>query len=664
MWAEFGLFALCLAFGASLLGIYHAAISETKRACDIVSRLLSAQFLAIFLAFACLTIAFVTSDFSVQLVVKNSHSAKPLLYKIAGVWGNHEGSMLLWMLMLSLYCAAYARLNRRKDVATNIEYGVMCLISAFTLLFILAASNPFLRMDMIPSDGHGLNPLLQDPGLAIHPPILYAGYVGFAIPYAMALGTLITGQANKDWGRRALPWIITPLAFLTLGVGLGSWWAYRELGWGGFWFWDPVENASLLPWLLGAALTHMALILRRSGSLGQFTLLLAILTFSSSILGTFLVRSGVLTSVHSFAVDPKRGLLIFLFLLLVLIGGLSAYYMNRQTTSSKQFNWAMTSRPGLMTAGVAMLIAITATVLLGTLYPLAVDAFGGAALTVGAPYFNATARPLGWLLVAMMTLAPFALWTGPLALKGNMRQKLRLSLCGLAAILSLPITFSVFNASPIHAVLFAFTVLLCALIILFALKHAKWTISSSAMIMAHGGIAFATLGMTGAAFFSAETIVSVDIGDQFDAVNQTLRFDRLERDEGPNYIYDRAHVSVLDDGGNEVKKLYPERRWYPAGEMLTSEAVIDRTFISDFYVTLGDLRTPNAQEADWALRVYYRPFISWVWLGCLLTFLGTGLAAIGRFRGLRQPKIDSELPSFLKTAADKESKPDSELAQI
>lgn len=639
MWAEFGQFSLCLALAASVVVVVSSLWRDVESANQAARSAIIAQAAALSLAFGCLVVAFVVSDFSVTLVASNSHSEKPLLYKVAGTWGNHEGSMLLWMLVLSIYGAGFARFERGGAEVSRIELRVLGMISLAIILFILLASNPFLRMDMIPVDGKGLNPLLQDPGLAIHPPILYAGYVGFAIPYAMAIGAILRGCADRHWASRALPWVLTPLAFLSLGVGLGSWWAYRELGWGGFWFWDPVENASLLPWLLGVALAHGAMVLKRTGALGKSTLILAVLTFSLSILGTFLVRSGVLTSVHSFAVDPKRGALIFIFLVFVFVGGMGPFFL-KSKTESKSMAWDLTSRAGFMTAGVVVLLTIAGTVLVGTLYPLALDAVGGEPITVGAPYFNATARPLGWLLVGVMVLASFTLWSGPLRLENLRVEQKGAVVCLLLAMATIPLTLSHFKAGLNEAVMFSVSVFLCGLIVTFAVRNGRRTFSSAAMILAHGGIALSALGMTGAAFFSSETIVSVDEGEKFHSAGRVLLFEGVERGKGVNYLYDRAKVSVLNAGGQHDKRLLPERRWYPAGNMTTSEAVIARTILSDFYVTLGDLRTPGAKDADWALRVYYRPFISWVWLGCIFTFLGVGFGSINYFR-LRGRKLKS-----------------------
>ncbi len=641
MWAEYGQFSLCLAFAAALLTVISTFRKDALIASAGASAALKAQFIALLCAFICLVMAFIISDFSVTLVASNSHSEKPLLYKIAGTWGNHEGSMLLWMLLLSAYCASFAYLKISKAETSKIEYRVLGLICVAIIVFILAASNPFLRMDTVPIEGRGLNPLLQDWGLAIHPPILYAGYVGFAVPYAMAIGTLFSGAADRQWARQVLPWVMTPLAFLTLGVGLGSWWAYRELGWGGFWFWDPVENASLLPWLFGAAMAHGAFILKRTGALGQSTLLLAILTFSLSILGTFLVRSGVLTSVHSFAVDPKRGLLIFIFLMIVLGGGLGVFWTKR-SASGKPITWPLTSRLGFMAAGIGLLLTIAGTVLLGTLYPLAIDALGAEPITVGAPYFNATARPLGWLMVGIMVLAPFALWTTPLTLTGIIQDHKGGLISALVGVIAATLTLQHFQTDIWQALLFGVSVFFCGLVVTFAISHAPKTLSGMSMIFAHGGIALAALGMTGAAFFSSETIVSVKPGDQFETAQKTLVFGGVERGKGANYFYDRATVKILDAAGHIKNELTPERRWYPAGNMTTSEAMIDRTVIRDFYVTLGDLRTPGADAPDWALRVYDRPFISWIWLGCILTFLGSGFSAIHHFRRRR---VASSMPA-------------------
>ncbi len=668
MLAEFGHFSLALAFMAAMVAAAGLFVRDDDKGVALVRAGASAQCAALLLTFLFLILAFIQTDYTVQLVASNSHHDKPLLYKIAGAWGNHEGSMLLWALLLSVYGVVFAHYSKINKAQLKIAIAVLGLISVGTLLFIIAASNPFLRLDPAPIVGRGLNPLLQDPALAIHPPILYTGYVGFAVPYAMGIAALMRPQlettAHKKWAQEMLFWTMIPLAFMTLGVGLGSWWAYRELGWGGWWFWDPVENASLLPWLIGTALAHCAMIAQRTGALIRPILVLALLAFSMSILGTFLVRSGVLTSVHAFAVDPKRGILIFAFLCCVLGGGFGLYIL-KNPVKARLIDWQTGSRPSLMVAGILMLSVVTVTVFVGTIYPLIMDAIGAPSVTVGGPYYNVTATPLGWLLVTLMVAAPFANWHQSLwhklpfneatdiAVKSKQEQSInqhaeyktkedqvKANLDGLVTSLKLvlvPIIALLFallfyKAGLGQSILFAIAVGFVTLVVIYGARHTPRTITGAAMLVAHGGIAIAFMGMAGAAFFSSESITSVQEGTRFVSSGHHIRFDGVKRGEGSNYTYERAKVIIENANGGVKTRMAPERRWYSAGDMVTSEAVIKRNLISDLYITLGDLRVPGADKADWALRVYHRPFISWIWLGCVMSFLGALLSVIALFK--------------------------------
>lgn len=630
MWAEVGHFALALGFAVAIVGALVIAAPATKHDSSLPRDLALAQSAALMLAFTCLILAFVQSDFSVTIVAANSHDAKPLFYKIAGAWGNHEGSMLLWAVLLSVYIALFSRYANISDATKRLTLVIACIILAATLAFIIVASNPFERLDPAPLNGRGLNPLLQDPALAIHPPVLYAGYVGLAIPYALSIAALLAGDLDKNYVREMLLWTALPMAFLTLGVGLGSWWAYRELGWGGWWFWDPVENASVLPWLCGAALLHSVLIAKKTGALLRVSALLGVVTFSMSVLGTFLVRSGVLTSVHSFAVDPQRGRLILAFLCLVLVGGLAVFAW-KFPSRSKSVSWSAFSRFGAINAGILLFTVIAGSVLVGTLYPLANSAVSVNSISVGAPYFNATATPLGWLLLFIMAAAPLLAQDRGTSIARI--KKIKVTSARLV-VLVIPIVAGgsvviFYKSSPGDALLFGLAVAIVCAVLWRVLERVPRTLSDWGMVSAHGGAAVALVGMAGAAFFSTETIESVEADDKIVIAGRTLTFNSIKKGEGRNYIFERAHVTVSDEHGRARGALFPERRFYPAGEMVTSEAVIIRNVISDLYVTLGDLRTPGADQPDWALRVYHRPFISWIWVGCLGMSFGVFMSAAG-----------------------------------
>ncbi len=652
---ELGHYALVLALFAAgvqaLLGLLGAA---RKDAYWILASgpAASTQFLLIAFSFLALTYAFVTSDFSVTAVAKYSHSAKPLLYKISGVWGNHEGSMLLWVFILALYGQILVLLGNKLPHSLRARIlGVQGCLSTGFLLFILFTSNPFLRLDPAPTNGQGLNPLLQDPGLAFHPPFLYLGYVGFSIAFAFAIAGLLEGQIGSAWARRVRPWVLAAWSFLTIGIALGSWWAYYELGWGGFWFWDPVENASLLPWLAGTALLHSICVVERRECLQSWTVLLAILAFSLSLIGTFLVRSGVLVSVHAFATDPTRGVFI-LALLGVTIGGSLFLYAARAHTLKTPGTLGPLSREGALLLNNLLLVTVTATVFLGTLYPLFLDVLSNDKVSVGAPFFNATTFPLLLPLVFMMAIGPFLPWK-----KADIFPVLkRLWAAGLASLAVAVIAYAFHADQPPLALLSiglaawliaSLFVLLSERVQLFRVapmaslsRLRKLPIRFFGMLVAHGGIAILLAGITGASLWQTEKIRALQADDIVDIAGYQISFKGTKRIRGPNYLADRGDFRVHRDG-TLLATLTPERRYYPVEKRWTTEAAIHTTWLSDIYVVLGE----QSEDADiWAVRLYHNPLAPWIWIGAILTALGGGLSLAERRRQRRAPGKGTPLP--------------------
>ena len=654
MLPELGHIALAIAFSCAVLQAMSAApLIRSFSFARLGEYAALAQAGALISAFLLLIVSFIQSDFSVLLVAQNSHSTKPLLYKIAGAWGNHEGSMLLWAVLLALYGAAFTQLSRLQNEERQIAISVLGVISVLTILFLLAASNPFVRLVPAALDGRGLNPLLQDPGLAIHPPVLYAGYVGFAIPYAIAVALLITRNFDRINANEMLPWLFAPVAFMTLGVGLGSWWAYRELGWGGWWFWDPVENASLLPLLTGIALAHSALVWRNRGALAHWTLVLACASFSFSVFGAFLVRSGVLTSVHSFAVDPTRGAMIFSFFVLLAGAGLGLAWLRRGGGDVSQRSFVLLSRETAIVGGILLLMVSTATILTGTIYPLILEAIGSAPVSVGAPYYNITVTPILLALLVVMTCAPLIRWRGH-QLKTLVRD-LRAPLGAFIGASAIAVLFSAMNF--IQAMLLG----VCIACLVATLRapsierratfKRKWKRRDFGVVLAHGGFLVAAIGVIGAAFLSNEQIVSVKAGDRVVMAGHVLTFQGVYRYQGDNYTGERADIKLVKEGSLRESVIAPERRWYAAAQTATTEAAIKRSLWADLYVTIGDLSVPGATEPDWALRVYHRPFISWIWAGCLIAFIGAMISGIGFLAATRNaPVRKTATVSKLETA--------------
>ncbi len=628
MSAELGFLSLLLALGCAFLQSF-AAFRSGKDGLQLSISASRAQVIAVLASFLFLVASFMASDFSVTNVVANSHSAKPMFYKIAASWGNHEGSMLLWALILAGYGAAFAQFQGKSTPDSRFAIGVLGLLSGGVLAFIVFASNPFWRQVPAALDGRGLNPLLQDPGLIIHPPLLYMGYVGFAVPFAMAVGALAKGKVDADWARRARPWMLVSWGFLTWGIALGSWWAYRELGWGGYWFWDPTENASLLPWLVGAALVHSTLVLERRGGFPGWTVLLAIITFALSLIGTFIVRSGLLTSVHAFAVDPARGLAILGYLVVV-IGSAMALFAWRAKAFSADMKFTPASREAMILVNNLVMSSAAAAIFLGTLYPLIIDALGASPLSVGAPFFSSTAVPLFIIGMVAMGLAPLAMWR-----KGTLMQALGQSRFALGlALAGLALTAALKPGSIMGPLAVGSAIWVGAATTTFGIKRrrTKWTLDQWAMVLGHIGLSIAVIGMAATSLFSTEISKAVNPGDITQLGHVHARFDGITSVQGPNYAAERARISILDENGEVKHTLYPERRYYPASGMPTTEAAIQSNPLGDLHVTISALTEKQGQQTvikGWAVRLFYRPLIGWIWFGAALTGLGSLIGGLG-----------------------------------
>jgi cytochrome c-type biogenesis protein CcmF len=626
---EIGQLALCLALALSL--VQGGAGLRSARSNAALSRSLASSaalgfFVFVVLAFSALTYGFVTSDFSILDVAQNSHTLKPLIYKITGVWGNHEGSMLLWVLVLAVYTALIAVWQRGGEKLAATALGVMGLLAAAFLLFILLTSDPFLRLDPPPFEGQGLNPLLQDPGLAFHPPMLYLGYVGLSATFAYAAAALITGEADAEWARAARPFMLTAWIALTLGITGGSWWAYYVLGWGGFWFWDPVENAALMPWLVATALLHSALATERTGAFRSWTLLLSIAAFSLSLIGTFLVRSGVLNSVHAFANDPERGKFI-LYMLVAAIAGAFGLFAWRAPQLQSGTAFDIVSRETALLLNNLLLAAAAATVFLGTLYPLFLQAITGAKISVGAPYFATFFAPLFVVLLVLVPFGPRLAWRS-----GDLTAAFRalapgLGVAALAGVLSLA-----FMAPRSLAAAGAFAL---AGWVIFA-SWVDWrerskararTFPSMASLLAHAGLGVSLMGIAATTAWRSEALQVVAPGQSFHIAGYVLTLKGIQDATGPNYTATRAIIDV-EKGDRSVAILKPEKRYYPAEGQAISKTAIRTTGFSDLYVALGDDRGAG----HWVVRALVNPLAPFIWLGGGLMALG-GLAGLaGRVR--------------------------------
>lgn len=637
MTPEIGHFALALSLALAIVQSFVPIIGANRGNLLWMhsARSLSiGQVVFVSIAFAALMNSFIVSDFTVRNVAENSHSLKPLLFKVAGTWGSHEGSLLLWVLILTVFGAGVSIFGRNiPDELKARTLSVQAWISVGFLSFLLLTSNPFERVFPPPADGNDLNPLLQDFGLALHPPLLYFGYVGFSIVFSFAVAALLEGRIDAAWARWVRPWTLAAWISLTAGIALGSWWAYYELGWGGWWFWDPVENVSFMPWLLGTALLHSAIVTEKRDAFKSWTILLAILTFSLSLLGTFIVRSGLLTSVHAFAVDPERGLYI-LGLLAFSIGGSLLLYAWRAPIMEAGGLFKPVSRETALLLNNLFLAAATGIVLFGTLYPLFLEAVSGEKISVGPPFFNAAFIPMMLPLVLVMGLGPFLSWKRADLAGVLQRLKYVAALCVLATLLVWYMT----SGGPVLAYL---SILLA--IWLFATTVREWAqrvrlfeVSVSevfrrirslpraahGMTLAHAGLAVAMFGFIGSSVWKSEEVVFVEPGSVISIAGFEVTFNGANKVRGPNYIADRGALVVQRDG-LYVTTLYPERRSYPVAQSSTTESAIRSTLAGDLYASIAE---PAEEQADlankWTLRILYEPLVNFIWIGSLMLVLG------------------------------------------
>ena len=641
MIAEIGHYALMLALGLALIqGVMPVVGTRTgdPALMSIAAPAALAQFAFVALSFAALAAAYVSSDFSVLNVYENSNSTMPLMYRLTSVWGNHEGSMMLWILILAFFGALVAAFGNNLPVKLKANaLAVQAWIAAAFQLFILTTSNPFLRIADAPFEGRDLNPILQDPGLAFHPPFLYLGYVGFSIAFSFAIAALLEGRIDAAWARWVRPWILGAWMCLTLGIAGGSYWAYYELGWGGYWFWDPVENASLMPWLAGTALLHSAVVMEKRGALKVWTILLAIVAFSLSLIGTFLVRSGVLTSVHTFATDPRRGIFI-LAILVVFIGGALVLFAWRAPLLKQGGLFAPISREGALVLNNLFLTCACATVFVGTLYPLALEALTGDKISVGPPFFNSTFGPLFVPLLLAMPFGPLLGWK-----RGDLLGAAqRLVAAAIIAAIAIAAAFAFQHGGPVLApfgVGLAIFVMAGALIDIaertmvlraplgVALRRAAGLPRSSwGTAVAHFGIGVTLLGIVAVTAWSSEHIASVRPGDSIDIAHYRLSFDGMFNRPGPNYRDVVARFTVRRTNGDLLGVMEPSRRTFPSRNMATTEASLMRRGVSQIYLSLGD----PSPDGSVPVRLYFKPQVLLIWLGALIMFVGGGLSLSDR----------------------------------
>ena len=627
MIVELGHYALILALLVALLqGVLPLAGAATRNWHwqSLARPAAIMQFLLVSLAFAALAYAFQENDFSVRYVADHSNTRLPAMYRFAAVWGGHEGSLLLWLELLAVWTVSVAIFSRQMPLAMVARViSVLGLISTGFLLFVLTTSNPFERLFPVPMEGKDLNPLLQDPGLVIHPPMLYMGYVGFSVAFAFAIAALLAGRLDVAWARWSRPWTLVAWVFLSFGIGLGSWWAYTELGWGGWWFWDPVENASLMPWLVGTALIHSLMVTEKRGSFKAWTVLLAISAFSLSLLGTFLVRSGVLNSVHAFASDPTRGVFILIFLAVV-VGSSLTLFAWRAGSVSLGAKMAWVSRESVLLSNSVLLVVATAAVLLGTLYPMVIDALNMGKLSVGPPYFNSVFVPLMVPVLFLMVLGVRARWR-----ESTLQEWLHpLRRIGMAALVSGCLVTLYFGWSwgMAGGMALGIWVILGTLepAVERLRKPGKIPLSFFAMHCAHLGMAVLVIGVTLVKGYEIEKDVRIAAGDTVTLGYYSFELKRVTEVMGPNYVAKRAEVLVTRNG-ETIATLYPEKRRYPSTAMPMTEAAIDTNLWRDLYVSLGEPLNNPAQE--WSMRFYLKPFLSWIWLGVLMMVFG-GLLAV------------------------------------
>ncbi len=655
MIAEIGHYALVLALGLALIQSLVpilGARSQDAVLMGVAQTTALAQFAFVVIAFAALTTCYVVSDFSVANVYQNSHSAMPLIYKFTSVWGNHEGSMLLWVLILSLFGVLVSRFGANLPVTLKANVlGVQSWIAAPFYLFILLTSNPFLRLPETPLEGRDLNPILQDPGLAIHPPLLYLGYVGFSISFSFAIAALLEGRIDAAWARWVRPWTLAAWIFLTLGIAMGSYWAYYELGWGGWWFWDPVENSSLMPWIAGTALLHSAVVMEKREALKVWTILLAILAFSLSLLGTFLVRSGVLTSVHTFAADPTRGVFI-LAILVAFIGGGLALFAWRAPMLKQGGLFAPISREGALVFNNLFLTAACATILVGTLYPLALETLTGEKISVGAPFFNATFAPL---FLPLLVVAPFGqlmAWKRGdlLAVAQRLLGALAIAAIAIAAAFAITGTGSILAPFAIGLAFFtmagAITDVAERTVLFRAPAAVSWTRarglprSAWGTALAHFGLGVTLLGVVCETQWGAEQIAAMKPSQTLSISGYDLHFDSLEQRDGPNYRELVAKFTVRS-GGVVIGVLEPSKRSFPSKDTSTTEAALMTRGLSQLYLSLGD----PSPGGSITVRLYHKPLVLLIWLGTVVMALGGALSLSDR-----RLRVGAPRPAKLKTA--------------
>jgi len=632
MITELGHFAVILAFALSLVQMTVPMIGASKnwaswmQLADITALL---QFVFVFIAFGALTWAFATSDFSVLLVAENSNSLQPMLYKITGVWGNHEGSMLLWIFILAIYGALVALLGRNLPAALKARVlAVQAMISSAFLGFLIFTSNPFLRLANPPLDGNDLNPLLQDPGLAFHPPFLYMGYVGLSMSFSFAVAALIEGRVDAAWARWVRPWTLLAWVTLSIGIGLGSWWAYYELGWGGFWFWDPVENASFMPWLVAAALLHSAIVVEKRDTLKAWTVLLAILAFSFSLIGTFIVRSGVITSVHAFANDPERGVFI-LGILTVAIGGALTLFAFRASSLKSNTVFSFVSRESGLVLNNLLLAVASAVVFAGTIWPLVAEMTTGRKLSVGAPFFELAFTPFMVVLAIFLPIGSLLAWKR--ANLGKSIQTLRSAMI-LASAVGILIWSRDTGGRMLAPVGLALATWIVAGAVIDLLSRARFgkvpfpqTLrrlrnlprSDWGKAFAHAGFGLTIFGIAAVTAWEVEDIRVINIGDRYAVGNYEFQLNAVNRAQGENYKADIGNVTAYKNG-RVVAELKPEKRFYQVQRMPTTEAAIDTTLARDLYVVLGD----RQEDGSWAMRTYIKPFTVWMWIGVLVMAIG------------------------------------------
>jgi cytochrome c-type biogenesis protein CcmF len=646
--SEFGAYALILALALAVLQTVMATAGRIRRSPVLAGAAQGAAIACagmVALAFAALIFAFVTSDFSVANVANNSHTDKPMLYKVAGAWGSHEGSLVLWCLVMTGFGGALARAGGLPFGLKTSAVGVQGALGSLFLAFAVFTSNPFARLDPAPFQGASLNPLLQDPALAFHPPMLYAGYVGFSVTFSLAVAALIEGRVDPAWGRWVRPWALASWVLLTVGITLGSFWAYYELGWGGWWFWDPVENASFMPWLAGAALLHSAVVTERRGALAGWTVFLALLAFTFSMLGAFLVRSGVLTSVHAFAVDPERGLML-LGILGLTAGAAFVLFAWRAPKLTGGGLFAPISREGALVLNNLFLTAAAATVLLGTLYPLILQAATGATISVGPPYFALTFTPLMVVAFLILPAGPLLAWK-----RGDLKgagQRLAVA-AGLALLCALAgwMAFEPKKAIAAGGIAIGAWLILGALaevverVRLFRVPLAEvgrrakaLPLGAWGMTLAHAGLGLFVLGAVVETGFKVEAAAPLGIGGEVTAGRYSVRLDQVHIVEGPNYLAEQGHLTVTPADGGRSEAVVAERRFFPAGGQTTTEVGLDFRGLDDVYVVLGERHagvgaTPEAAQA-WTVRVYWNPWARLIFLGPLVMALGGILSLLDR----------------------------------